>query len=154
MQTKRVLLKSWLLVVLALLVTQSCISKKEIVQESANAQIQDSCTNPKKLTFENDTLFFDTLIDGEKWSMMFRFKNTSCDTLKIHQVYTGCSCTASSFNKEAIAPGQQDSIPILFKSKGWGGKDGNLVEKHIYVLYNGGSQVIYFTGIVKKVKKK
>lgn len=117
------------------------------------SQVVPDCDNPKKLRFDQDTIYFDTLIDGEVLPMTFHFTNTSCDTIKIKQVYTGCSCTSPSYNDGFIAPGEKDSIPIIFKSKGWGSKNGNLVDKHVYVIYNGGSQVFFFTGIVIKENK-
>lgn len=108
------------------------------------------CDKPNKLTFENDTLFFDTIMDGEIVNFTFNFTVTGCDTIKIHQVYTGCSCTSPAYDSMPLAPGHKGKIDITFKSKGWGDKTGNLAIKHVYVLYNGGSQPIFFKGVVVK----
>ena len=112
--------------------------------------LEPDCDNPKKLTFRKDTLLFDTIKDGMVIPLEFHFVNSSCDTVKIHQVYTGCSCTDTKYIKEGIGPGDSSIVSLTFNSKGWGSEEGLLAEKHIYVLYNGGSQVIYFQGVVKK----
>jgi len=105
----------------------------------------------QKLFFEADTLYFNPVFAGEEVNLAFKFKvvgGKGKSKTKIHQVYTGCSCTATDYNDDSLNVGDQGVVNLLFKSKEWGADTGLLVNKHIYVLYNGGSQVIYFIGRV------
>lgn len=103
---------------------------------------------PPKLKFEHDTLFFEPLIDGAKVEMDFNFKVISDDAIHIHQVYPGCSCTTPIYSDDTLKPNEAGKVKIIYNSAGWGTDTGYLLEKHVYVLYNGGSQVVFFQGRV------
>jgi|GEM_PF-3278291 len=103
---------------------------------------------PPKLKFEHDTLFFEPIIDGEKVELDFNFKVISEDAIHIHQVYPGCSCTTPIYSDDTLKPNEAGKVKIIYNSAGWGTDTGYLLEKHVYVLYNGGSQVVFFQGRV------
>ncbi len=103
-----------------------------------------------KLKFEQDTLVFEKIKDGEKIRLTYNFTVVSSDPVYIHQIYPGCSCTTTEYSKDTLAPGAKGQINVVFDSKGWGKEEPYEVDKHIYVLYNGGSQVIFFRGPVVK----
>jgi len=107
-----------------------------------------NCQIPPKLKFEHDTLFFDPIIDGEKVALDFKFKVIADDKVFIHQVYPGCSCTTPIYSSDTLNPNENGKVKVLYNSAGWGTDTGYLLEKHVYVLYNGGSQVVFFQGRV------
>ena len=100
------------------------------------------------LQFEADTLFFKPAIAGKKIQLSFKYTVNSIKPIRINQVYTGCSCTATDYNEDSMYNGDKGELKLVFDSKEWGNDTGYLVNKHVYVIYNGGSQVIYFQGRV------
>jgi len=101
-----------------------------------------------RLLFDEDTVYFKPLIDGQKVEISYKFKVLGTEKLYIHQIYPGCSCTTPIYSSDTLNGGDSGKITLQFDSKTWGEDGGRLVKKHIYVLYNGGSQVIYFHGDV------
>ena len=81
-----------------------------------------------KLKFYKDTVIFDTITEGEKINISFTFKVIDKNLVKIHQVYTGCSCTATDYPKDSMENNNQYSIDVVFDSKDWGLDSGNYVK--------------------------
>jgi hypothetical protein len=88
----------------------------------------DIVTNPntasgnseKKLpmiVFDKDIHDFGKVIQGEKVSFGFRFKNTGNADLVIAQVNTSCGCTVPKFPKTPIKPGDEGVISVMFDSQ-------------------------------------
>ncbi len=79
-----------------------------------------SGTNNTKLPviiFDKDIHDFGKVIQGEKVSFGFRFKNTGNSDLVIAQVNTSCGCTSPKFPKTAIKPGEEEVITVMFDSQ-------------------------------------
>jgi hypothetical protein len=70
------------------------------------------------IEFEKDIHDFGKVIQGEKVSFGFKFKNTGNTDLLIAQVNTSCGCTVPKYPKTPIRPGGEDVITILFDSEG------------------------------------
>ena len=61
---------------------------------------------------------FGKMIQGEKVSYTYKFKNTGNAPLIIAAVEKTCGCTDTKFPKEPIKPGNEGSISITYDSKG------------------------------------
>ena len=60
---------------------------------------------------------FGTIIEGEKVTYSFKFKNVGGMDLIISNVAASCGCTASSYPKDPIPPGGEDVISVTFDSR-------------------------------------
>ncbi len=67
-----------------------------------------------------DTTYHDfgTLIQGEKASFSFKFRNTGTSSLIIKDAFSTCGCTVPNFSDEPISPGEEGKIEVLFDSEG------------------------------------
>jgi hypothetical protein len=70
-----------------------------------------------KFEFEQTHHNFGKLIQGEKVSYTYKFKNAGNATLVISSVLPGCNCTVAQFTKTPIAPGESGSITVNFNSE-------------------------------------
>ena len=70
------------------------------------------------IEFEKDIHDFGKVIQGEKVSYGFKFKNTGNADLLIAQVSTTCGCTVPKYPKKAIKPGEEEIINVMFDSEG------------------------------------
>ncbi len=100
-----------------------------------------------KMTFK-DTVQYDmgTFKQGEKAVHIFEFTNTGSANLKIDEVRTTCSCTASEWPKQSIAPGQKGSIKVTFDTNDKLGE----YAKGVNIFSNAGeSNLIIIVTVVK-----
>jgi hypothetical protein len=69
---------------------------------------------------EFDTTYHDfgTLIQGEKASFTFKFRNTGTSSLIIKDAFSTCGCTVPDFSDEPVSPGAEGEIEVLFDSDG------------------------------------
>lgn len=70
------------------------------------------------IEFVKDLHDFGKVIEGEKVSFGFRFKNTGKSDLVIAQVNSSCGCTVPGFPKTPIKPGEENVISVMFDSAG------------------------------------
>lgn len=96
---------------------------------TANGEVTD---NLPVIEFEKEIHDFGKVIQGERVSYGFKFKNTGKSDLVISQVKTSCGCTALKFSKEPIKPGEERVITVTFNSSGRKG----IQNKTITVLSN------------------
>jgi len=61
---------------------------------------------------------FGRVIQGEIVSYSFKFKNTGGSPLVISNISASCGCTATSYPKEPIMPGDTEFIKVTFDSNG------------------------------------
>lgn len=67
------------------------------------------------LAFEPATIVLTPAL-GEKESRgEFRFKNTGGTPVRITKVHSGCLCTVPAAPAEAVAPGGEGALPVLYK---------------------------------------
>ncbi|MBP1673433.1 MAG: hypothetical protein H6Q25_1248 [Bacteroidetes bacterium] len=128
-------MKKIALLVIGVLILWSCGTKKddqygvEIISNPATANGTDKKIAEKMpvLTFETVTHNFGKVIQGERLSYSFKFKNTGKSNLIISYVETSCGCTTSTPPKEPIAPGESGEIKVTFDSKTKSGEVTNQV---------------------------
>ncbi len=84
------------------------------------------------IEFEKEVHDFGKVIQGERVSYAFKFKNAGKSDLVISQVKTSCGCTASKFPKEPIKPDEERVVTVTFDSSGRKG----IQNKSITVLSN------------------
>jgi hypothetical protein len=88
------------------------------VVTNPNTANGDKKDNLPQITFEKDLHDFGKVIQGEKVSYSFKFKNTGNSDLVISQVHSSCGCTVMKFPKDAIKPGGSDKVTVTFDSQG------------------------------------
>lgn len=84
------------------------------------------------IEFENDFYDFGKIIQGEKVSYSFKFKNIGKSDLIISRVTSSCGCTVGDFPKVPVKPGESNTIEVKFDSEGRRG----FQSKSITVLSN------------------
>ncbi|HXH18899.1 MAG TPA: DUF1573 domain-containing protein [Chitinophagales bacterium] len=82
---------------------------------------QTSDPNAPVMSFEFEKYDFGDIKEGEEASVDFVFTNTGKKNLVITDVVASCSCTASSWPKEPVAPGQKATITASYDTKGKSG---------------------------------
>jgi hypothetical protein len=75
---------------------------------------------------------FGTIIQGEKVSHIYKFKNTGKSDLIVSSVRASCGCTVPTYSKDPVKPGGEGEIEIVFDSSGRLGRQ----HKTITVLTN------------------
>ncbi len=83
--------------------------------------------NGPQITFAQDTKDFGDIIQGDKVSHSFEFENTGTEPLILSNVLTTCGCTATSWPREPIAPGESAKIEVSFNSTGKKGRQNKVV---------------------------
>lgn len=94
-----------------------------------------SSKDTKKLpviSFEKTTYDFGEVVQGERLTYAFKFKNTGKSNLIIYSSEATCGCTTSTPPKAPIRPGETGQIEVTFDSKSQHGK----VTKRILVGAN------------------
>jgi Protein of unknown function (DUF1573) len=105
------------------------------------------------LKFDQDTYDWGKVMDGEKVTHVFKFKNTGTEPLIISNAKGSCGCTVPEWPKDAIAPGKSGEIKVVFDSKGKGAVGGKEDSKRVTVTANTDPVDTYLT-IKGKVDKK
>lgn len=84
-----------------------------------------------------DTTFYDfgSLVQGEKATFTFKFKNIGTADLIIYDAYSSCGCTVPNYNKEPISPGESGKIEVLFNSEGKRGIQYKTVVLKLNTIY-------------------
>ena len=122
-----------------------------VIENPATASDGNVKNNVPVLKFESDKHDFGTIIEGEKVSFAFNFKNVGRGDLVIRAAQGSCGCTVPEYPKEAIKPGESGVINVTFNSEG---KEGEQI-KTIDVISNTMPNVykLAITATVIKEKK-
>ncbi len=83
-----------------------------------------------QVTFEKKGQVFKGLNEGETLSFSYVFTNTGSVDFQIEGVHPTCGCTVADWPKEAIKPGQTDSIKVTFNTEGRPGYNAKGVNIH------------------------
>lgn len=128
------LLKFVSLLVFVLLL--SCSSKTpEGIDTSAvsnSSSAEGKSSEVPDIKFDEEEFDFGKIIQGEKVSHSFFFRNTGSKNLIISSASGSCGCTVPEWPKEPILPGQSNKIEVIFSSEGKSGYQ----EKTITVVTN------------------
>lgn len=90
--------------------------------------------NKAEVTFDTLQHDFGTVKAGDQAETVFTFTNTGSVPIKIKEVRTTCSCTASDYTREAVAPGDTGFVRVNFDTAG---RHGEYV-KGVNVFTNAG----------------
>lgn len=96
---------------------------------SANGKVN---TDQPAMTFEEEVFDFGTIVQGEKVSHAFMFKNTGKKSLIISSAQGSCGCTVPEWPKEPVQVGASNKINVVFNSEGKSG----IQEKTITLVTN------------------
>ena len=80
-----------------------------------------------EIKFEKNIHNFGKVIQGERVSYSFKFKNTGSADLIISGVSASCGCTVPSWSKKPIAPGDEGTINVVFDSDGKKGRQNKAI---------------------------
>jgi hypothetical protein len=69
-----------------------------------------------KIEFYEEVHDFGNVIQGEKVTYGFKFKNVGKSDLVISRVSTSCGCAVGSYPKTPVKPGKEDVISVTFDS--------------------------------------
>jgi hypothetical protein len=105
------------------------------------------------LQFDQDTYDWGKVMDGDKVTHIFKFKNTGKEPLIISNAKGSCGCTVPEWPKDAIAPGKSGEIKVIFDSKGKGAVGGKEDTKRVTITANTDPVDTYLT-IKGKIDKK
>lgn len=84
-------------------------------QDEEGLDIQAPITN---LEFAENAFDFGEIVQGEKVSQVFKFKNTGTVPLIITSAEGSCGCTIPYYPVMPILPGEESEIEVEFDSKG------------------------------------
>ena len=88
-----------------------------IVNIPVSADGKNEKTRMPEIEFEKIHHDFGELIQGEKVSFAYKFKNTGNATLVISSVSPGCNCTVAQFTQTPVAPGESGSVTVNFNTE-------------------------------------
>ncbi len=103
--------------------------------------------------FEETEFDFGTVMEGEKVTHVYKFKNTGDEPLIISNAKATCGCTVPSWPREPIAPGESSEIKVQFDTKNKGKVGGQVQSKRVTITANTDPVNSYVT-IKGKVDKK
>ncbi|OIP03310.1 MAG: hypothetical protein AUJ97_04705 [Bacteroidetes bacterium CG2_30_32_10] len=110
------------LLLLTFAILTSCNNNNRISTDIVNNPITANGGNDisslPKFQFETDNHDFGKIIQGEKVTYSFQFKNVGKSDLVITGASGSCGCTVPSFPKNPIAPGKSGKIDVQFNSEG------------------------------------
>jgi len=105
------------------LVIMSCQNEKtqggvttEVVNNPATADGNSDFSSLPVMSYNFLEYDFGQLIQGEKVSIAFKFKNTGKSDLVISAANAGCGCTVPNFPRNPIKPGDEGVVEVLFNS--------------------------------------
>jgi hypothetical protein len=109
----------------------SCSDKRELkiakissdlIQNPATASGKKSDGNMPIIQFDQTEHDFGIILQGEKVSYTFKYKNIGNSDLIINNARASCGCTVPHYSREPIAPGQTGEIEVVFDSGNRSGK--------------------------------
>ncbi len=110
-------------------------SNKEFSTDAVHnsASMNDgSGSDVPNIQFEELEFDFGKIIQGEKVSHAFIFKNTGSKNLIISTAAGSCGCTVPEYPKEPVLPGESGKINVVFNSEGKSGYQ----EKTVTIVTN------------------
>ncbi len=94
---------------------------------SADENKKKDVENLPIISFEKSVHDFGKVMQGERLSYTFTFKNTGKSNLIIESTQASCGCTTTIPPKAPIRPGETGEIKVTFDSKTKEGKVSNAV---------------------------
>lgn len=116
-------MKKYLFILIAVISIIGCSSDKKADKNSETTSNPDG---KAKFEFVEEVHDFGEIVQGERVSYTFKFKNIGEADLIINSVKASCGCTAPDFDKEPVAPGEEGNINVTFDSSN---REGNQYKK-------------------------
>jgi hypothetical protein len=86
------------------------------IVNNPNSASNKSADGTAEIEFEKTMHDFGRIIQGEKVTYAFKFKNTGTGDLIISDVSSSCGCTIPNFTKEPVKPGKTGWLKVTFES--------------------------------------
>ena len=118
----------------------------DLVTNPASANGDDDEENVPVMVFEKDVHEFGKIVEGEKVSYSFKFKNTGKVDLIISDAKGSCGCTVPQWPKNPVAPGADGVVDVTFNSSGKSGMQNKTVTLITNAIPN--TKVLTITGEV------
>jgi hypothetical protein len=134
---KRLFVPSFASLLLALFVQLNALA-----QVSSNA----TATNGPRIEFTEKSHDFGDILQGDKVNYTFKFTNTGTEPLILSKVETTCGCTATSWTKDPVRPGDSGEISATFNSTG---KKG--AQRKVITIYSNATNPKETVAIVSNV---
>lgn len=96
------------------------------IPQTADGLSDKESRNLPVMTFDVTTYDFGDVVEGERLTYSFKFKNTGKSNLIIYSSEATCGCTTSTPPKAPIRPGESGEILVTFDSKG---QKGNVTKR-------------------------
>lgn len=125
------MIKNALVLIFGLLVLLTACNNKnqtsteitsDIINNPVSAQGKSNDNDLPIIHFQKEVHDFGIIIQGEKVSHRFKFKNIGKNNLVIKNATASCGCTVPSFSQKPIAPGEEGEIEIVFNSANRSGR--------------------------------
>ena len=107
-------------------VTESGITKGDQAKRDEDVKKMPQTT----MSIPETKHLFGHVKEGEKVSHAYTIRNTGAQPLMIANVQTSCGCTAPSYPKEPIMPGQEGEVTLEFNSAG---KEGHVLKNALII---------------------
>jgi len=90
----------------------------DLISNPLTASGEDKNDKRPIISFESGSYDFGKIIQGEKITHSYSFKNTGTAPLVISSVAASCGCTIPTWEKDPIAVGERGEINVVFDSEG------------------------------------
>jgi len=90
----------------------------DVVKNPNSADGSSDTTSLPVFQFAEETHDFGKIIQGEKVSYSYKFKNVGKSDLIITDARGSCGCTIADYPKTAITPGSEGTIDVTFNTEG------------------------------------
>ena len=104
----------------------------DLIQNPLSAEGTVDTSYLPRFEWKSQVHDFGVIIQGERVSHTFVFKNVGRSNLIISSVTASCGCTVSKYDAQPIAPGKEGKIEVIFDSSGRSG----IQNKTVTVLAN------------------
>jgi hypothetical protein len=111
------------------LLVWGCTGQNDSTAIGINADESISQDPAKQPVIQFDTLSHDfgTILEGERVVCYFDYENHGEGSLVIQSVEASCGCTTPDWSREPLAPGEKESMQIVFDATGRSGAQLKLV---------------------------
>ncbi|MGW8315377.1 MAG: DUF1573 domain-containing protein [Bacteroidales bacterium] len=101
---------------LAWLLIGGCHGQNDSVVKNVDNQ-ENISVDPSEtpaLTFDTLAHDFGTILEGERVVCYFDYENSGGGSLMINDIETTCGCTIPDWSREPLAPGERNTLQIVF----------------------------------------
>ncbi|NSW45160.1 MAG: DUF1573 domain-containing protein [Bacteroidales bacterium] len=99
----------------------------DLIQNPLTAEGDIDTTTLPKFQWKEMVHDFGVIVQGERVSYTFTFKNVGKSNLIISSVHASCGCTVPKYDSAPIAPGKEGKIEVVFDSSGRSGMQNKTV---------------------------